>query len=73
LISLSIFFSVNDVVELYQSDFDAVATRMRVALHRVRTTIISQLVGVNKSAVPSPEKIFRRAVDWVFILLFNFL
>jgi hypothetical protein len=30
---------VNDFVELYQSDYNAVATRMCVALHRVRPCV----------------------------------
>jgi hypothetical protein len=52
LISVSIFFSVNDFIELYESDSSAVATVMRVALHCERTTIIFQLFGVNESAAP---------------------
>jgi hypothetical protein len=36
----------------YQSDSNAVATSMCVALHRIRTTIIPQLFGVSESAVP---------------------
>jgi hypothetical protein len=36
----------------YQSDFNVVAMSMRVAYNRVQTTIISQLFGVNRSAIP---------------------
>jgi hypothetical protein len=52
LISVSILFSVNDFIELYQSDSDAIVTSMRVALHSVRPTILSQLCGVKESAIP---------------------
>jgi hypothetical protein len=52
MISVSILFSVNDFIELYQSDSNAVAASMCVALRRARMTIISQLFSVNESAAP---------------------
>jgi hypothetical protein len=49
---MSILFSVNDFIEPYQNDSNAVATSMCIALLRVRTKILSQLFGVNESAAP---------------------
>jgi hypothetical protein len=47
---VSTLFLVIDCIELYQSDSNAVAASMCIALHRERTTKISQLFGVNESA-----------------------
>jgi hypothetical protein len=64
---VSIFFPVNEFIELFLSDSNAVATSMRVALHCVWTTIISQLFGVNESAAPCDmQKLFRGITALIF-------